>query len=291
MFWIKLTAAILLFLVAIQVGLSHWGASQWEQGTQLLRSKLQAAQRPNATTHFDARELEGLPAPVQRYFRLALKDGQAIVQGVHVEHSGTFNMSQTDNDNDNDGWKPFTSDQQVVTNRPGFDWNAEITMFPGLPVRVHDAYIAGQGVLHAAMFGLFSVANLRGGGEIARGELMRYLAEAVWYPTALLPSQGVRWEAVDAHSARASLTDEGIDINLVFGFGEMGMVTSVRADARGRTVGKRVELTPWEGHFWNFAQRDGMTVPLDGEVSWVLPTGRKPYWRGTSTAIAYKFER
>jgi hypothetical protein len=132
---------------------------------------------------------------------------------------------------------------------------------------------------------------LRGGGEIARGELMRYLAEAVWYPTALLPSQGVRWEAVDANSARASLTDAGIGVSLVFGFNEAGLITTVHSDARGRTVGKRVELTPWEGRFWNFAQRDGMSVPLDGEVSWILPTGRKPYWRGTSTAITYEFAR
>ena len=40
-------------------------------------------------------------------------------------------------------------------------------------------------------------------GEVAQGELMRFFAEAAWYPTALLPSQGVRWQAVDDTSARA----------------------------------------------------------------------------------------
>ena len=38
-------------------------------------------------------------------------------------------------------------------------------------------------------------------GEVAQGELMRFFAEAAWYPTALLPSQGVRWQAVDDTSA------------------------------------------------------------------------------------------
>lgn len=47
-------------------------------------------------------------------------------------------------------------------------------------------------------------ADLRGAlGEVAQGELMRFFAEAAWYPTALLPSQGVRWQAVDDTSARA----------------------------------------------------------------------------------------
>jgi len=43
---------------------------------------------------------------------------------------------------------------------------------------------------HASLFGLISLANWRGTPEVAQGELMRFLAEAAWDPTALLPSQG-----------------------------------------------------------------------------------------------------
>jgi hypothetical protein len=46
----------------------------------------------------------------------------------------------------------------------------------------------------------------RGTPEPAQVELMRYLAKAVWYPTALLPRQGVRWDLIDEATARASLT-------------------------------------------------------------------------------------
>ena len=57
------------------------------------------------------------------------------------------------------------------------------------------------------MLGLFTVAQAQGQGsdELARGEFMRWFAEAPWYPTALLPSQGVRWQAVDDTSAQATL--------------------------------------------------------------------------------------
>lgn len=44
--------------------------------------------------------------------------------------------------------------------------------------------------------------------DLAEGEFMRFFAEAAWYPTALLPSQGVRWQAVDAHTASARLPME-----------------------------------------------------------------------------------
>jgi hypothetical protein len=34
-----------------------------------------------------------------------------------------------------------------------------------------------------------------------------------------------------------------------------------------------------------------MRVPLDGEVSWLLLTGAKPYWRGRITDIACEFAK
>ncbi len=37
-------------------------------------------------------------------------------------------------------------------------------MLPG--VRVHDAYVAGEGILHASLFGLIPLVNLRGTGEV-----------------------------------------------------------------------------------------------------------------------------
>ena len=48
-----------------------------------------------------------------------------------------------------------------MTRPPGFVWDARMAMVPGLPVRVHDAYIAGQGMLHPAVLGLVSLAELQ----------------------------------------------------------------------------------------------------------------------------------
>jgi hypothetical protein len=65
----------------------------------------------------------------------------------------------------------------------------------------------------------------------------------------------------------------------------------VRAEARGRTVGQGVVMTPWEGRWWDYAQHDGMTVPMRGEVAWLTPDGRRSYWRGQVTTLAYEFVR
>jgi hypothetical protein len=248
-----------------------------------MRDRLEAARLPNVPKAFDIRELASLPAPVQRYFRAVLQDGQPMVASVRVKHRGTFHMGEGTT-----RWLPFTSTQRVVTQRPGFDWDARIMMFPGIPVRVHDAYVAGEGILHAAVFGLISMANLRDKSEVARGELIRYFAEAAWYPTALLPSQGIHWEAVDEHSAHATLTDGDITVTLLFRFNKEGLIDSVRAASRSRTLGVTM---PWQGRFWNYSLRDGMRVPLEAEAAWLPPEGAQPYWRGLITQSSYEFAR
>lgn len=276
---------IVVALAAIPVlGAWLYGAYRWNVGTRELRARLDADRVLVQPKTVDLSELEGLPTPVRRYFRAVLEEGQPMVTAVRVRHTGTFNMGET-----SDQWKPFTSDQRVVTQRAGFDWNGRVAMLPGLPVRVHDAYVAGEGILHASVLGLFPVVQMRGTGEVAEGELMRFFAEAAWYPTRLLPSQDVRWEAVDEFSANATLAEGGISITMLFTFNQQGLIDTARAEARGRTVGGNVVPTPWQGRFWNYEERGGMRVPLDGEVAWILPEGEKPYWRGHITGISYEF--
>ena len=277
---------VALALVAVLLlGAWLYGAYRWNTETKELRARLDAARAPVRPQTVDFRELEGLPAPVERYFRTVLKDGQPMVSDVRVRHTGTFNMGEGAEDN----WKPFTSDQVVIAQRPGFDWNGRVAMMLGLPVRVHDAYVAGEGVLHASLLGLFTVVEMRGSGEVAEGELMRFFAEAAWYLTALLPSQGVRWKAVDDRSAQATLQEGDIALTMLFTFDEQGLIDTVSAEARGRAVGGEVVPTPWRGRFWNYEERGGMLVPLDGEVAWLLPEGDKPYWRGHITELDYEF--
>lgn len=282
--WLKILLIIIFSLAVILTMAVAYGAFRWESDTREMRAGLEAARVKIHPKVVDFRELEGLPAPVKQYFRTVLRDAQPIIAAISMEHVGTFNLSEAA-----EQWKPFTSTQRVVTHRPGFDWDARISMMPGLPVHVHDAYIAGEGILHAAILGLVSMANQRGTGELAQGELMRFFAEAAWYPTALLPSQGVLWNAVGDHSARATLKDGDLSLTLLFRFNKDGLIDTVRAEARGRMVAGTTVPVPWQCRFWNYAMRDGMQVPLEGEVAWLLPEGAKTYFRGRITKLSYEF--
>jgi hypothetical protein len=289
--WIALAVGALAVLVVAALALRDIGAARWADQvrtqTRLLESGRVGALGPRPpTARFAVQELEGLPAPVQRYFRAVLTNGQPLIAAASIEMAGTMNLSISA-----EQWKPFTSWQRVVTRPPGFLWNARIDMLPGVPAHVEDSYIAGQGRLMAKLMGWLTVADLQGDGEIARGEFMRYLAEAAWYPTALLPSQGVRWQAVDDGSASATLVDGPIAVTLLFRFNGAGLIDSVRAESRGAGLRKDglLMMLPWDCSLSDYQLHEGMLIPRVGEAAWIRPAGRQAYFRGQVSSLRYAF--
>ena len=279
----------LLFLIG-----AWWaGARRWEARTLELHERLMQARREPVPAAWSEHELDTLPANVQRFFRTVLRPGQPLVANVLLQHSGTLRWR-------GDSWAPFTSWQCVTPQRPGFVWNAKVHVASVLPVRIHDAYIGGAGLTDVAVLGLVSVSEARvaetsgagtRGGELANAQLLRFLAEAVWCPTVLLPSQGVEWTFVDTLHARAVLREGDLVAAATFAFDDVGRIATVRAEARGRTVGDQLVPTPWSGRFWDYAERDGMQVPLEAEVAWELESGPHPYWRARLESIGYEWAR
>lgn len=278
---IVVTLFVLAFVITVAI---LYGRNRWQSDTRELQAKMEMARVPISPKSYEPRELSGLPTPVQHYFRVVLKKGQPLVTAAKVEHTGTFNMSNT-----GEQWKQFKSAQRVIAQRPGFVWNARIRMAPAMTVYVHDAYVAGVGVLTAKLFGLLTVMKPPSTPELAHGQLMRFLAEKVWYPTALLPSQDVAWSAIDDTQASATLADGTMTVKLVFQFDAQGLISSVRADGRYRNVDGMLVATPWQCRLWNYKLRDGMLIPLEGEVAWLLQSESKPYWRGRIQRIEYEY--
>lgn len=282
----KVLALVGLVVVALIAAALLYASSRWDSGTVRLRARLEEDRLPVAPLAYDPSQLDSLPAPVQRYLRLVLRPGQPMIAGARLRHTGTFNLSDS-----SPRWVPFTSDQRVITRRPGFDWNARIAVAPGIAVRVHDAYIGGEGLLHAALLAMFPLVIQRGTPELAEGELMRFLAESPWYPTVLLPGQGVRWEPRDDRSAVATLTDGRVSASLEFRFAANGLLESVRSEKRGRLVSGVTVPTPWLGRWSEWQWLNGVRIPTRGEVAWLLPGGPLPYWRGGVIGITYDVAR
>ena len=282
---LPLIAIISILIVVLLVIVIIYGRDRWQSETDKLRVKMTNGQQPIQPKNYDPKEIVDLPEPVQRYFRAVLQDGQTLISKVELSQTGQFHMNETE-----EKWHKFTATQLVIAQRLGFDWNAKIQMFPFLNVFVHDTYLLGEGNLQASILGLFTVAKMHNTPQLNQGELLRFFAEGVWYPTALLPSQGVIWEAIDQHSSRATLTDGKTTASVVFQFDADGLITSMRAENRCYSVvGDKLMFMPWVGNFREYSVRNGMQIPLEGEVGWEHPEGLKLYFIGKITKINYEF--
>jgi hypothetical protein len=269
------------------VGIAASGARAWERATAQAVDRLARPGRDaNAAAAFTLDRFAELPAPVARYLAFALTPGQPLIRRARIEHEGEFQARPG-------SWSPFTSVEHVAVHPPGFVWDATIRMLPLVPVRVRDSYLDGRGAMRGAAAGLVTVVDQQGTREMAEATLMRFLAEATWFPTALLPGDagaGVVWTAIDDSTARATLTDGGVTAVVDFHFGPGGEVTRTSA-MRHRDVDGTPVLTPWVGHSRDYRRLDGMMVPTSGEVEWITEAGRLPYWRGRITRAAFEMAR
>ena len=285
---LKWTMRVVAALVVLTLLLGLWANARWTRNIDARLQALEAATPKTRPQRYDEDELKSVPPVVRRYLSQALNLNQPIVRRLYLEQTGTFNRSSNPQ---TEQWEPFTAHQRVATKRPGFVWDAAIKVSPGITVRVVDAYVAGVGSLQPSVFGLIDVGGDQGNADIARGELIRYFAESVWYPTALLPSQGVQWKAVDDHSAQATLTDGSLAVSLLFAFDADGMVERISSTERSALLNGVMVPMPWEVRLSNYHLHDAMCVPQDGEVAWITPNGRSPYWRGKIDKLDYDMPR
>lgn len=272
-------------VLAAGVAATAVGSYIWRRGVarradaliQHMRQTRDTAERP-----FMRSEVADLPAPVARYFAFAIPDGQPRIRVARVRWAGEMRLQPGAE------WSPFTAEQQFTAAPPGFVWDARVRMIPVMPVRVRDSYVAGEGQMLGRIGGVVNVVNEGGTREMASSALVRWLGEAAWFPTALLPGDGVTWRTVDDSTALATVTDGNIQVSGEFHFAPTGEMTGMTA-VRYRDVNGTGVETPFEGRYHGFERRQGVMVPKSAEVAWLLPEGRFAYWRGRPTSVAYEF--
>ncbi len=246
-----------------------------ETDTEVLRDKLlqTAANRSTSPVFFDS--LSALPVPVERYFRYVLPEGQHLITLATFKQAGKLKLSPEAKQ-----WSRFKASLYVSEKAAAFLWDAKIQIFPFFYVTVRDSFLEGIGAGKATLMSVWTLEEEMDRDELNSGALYRYLAEAVWHPTALLPQSGIRWEAVDDIRAIAHLEKFGMAVSLEFRFNDIGEITGIYTQERFGRFGDTYVKYPWEGHFSDYREFNGIKIPTRGEVGWHLPDGWWLFWKG-----------
>src|SRR5690349_5197997 len=169
---LRVSGAIAGGLVAAGTAAALIGTRLWRRTTAQRFALLSDQRRIRADLElrsFSGAELDGLPAPVARYFRFALPDAQRRIRLARVRWAGQMRLAP------NASWKPYSAEQRFTAAPPGFVWDAEFRLMPLVPVRVRDSYVAGEGRMLGRFGGVVPVVNEGGTPEMAAGALVRWL--------------------------------------------------------------------------------------------------------------------
>lgn len=219
-----------------------------------------------------------LPNTVQRYLRTVGVIGKEAIRTVRLKQKGHLRMKEGEK------WLPLTAEQYFTTSPPGFVWHARVRLFPLLNISVTDMFVNGHGRLKAKLLSLVTMADATG-PQVDQGELLRYLAEMIWFPTAWL-SQYIEWKEIDEHSAQAILGHANLTVAAVLHFNKGSQVVQITAERYREENGKFV-LRRWSGRLDNYREISGMRIPMNAEVTWCMDSGDFTCFRAEITEIEY----
>jgi uncharacterized protein DUF6544 len=230
--------------------------------------------RPVPGGRFDPKQLEGLPDPARRLVAHAIAPGAALASSAQLQMTGSIRLKPGGK------WLPFAA-RQILAPPRGFVWRAVVRSgllrFSGA-----DHYAAGSGAVDFWLWGVLPLVRA-GGPDVSRSGRGRLAAEACWLPSSLLPSEWVRWRAVDAETSEALLDLDGEQIAVRFTADPGGRLTGVQTQRWGdQTDEKTFAPIPFGGHTKAERRFGDYTIPTEVSVGW---------WYGTERYARHEFFR
>ena len=146
-------------------------------------------------------------------------------------------------------------------------------------ISARDALKDGEGRFDVMALGIIPLSRAAHSFALARGELMRYLAELPWAPDAILLNAHLRWHAVDPDTLAVSAGSGETAVEVTLTLDSEGRIAGAFAPDRPRSATPPLLLTPWTGRFGDYRHHQGFWLPFAGEVAWVVDGKETVYWQ------------
>lgn len=216
----------------------------------------------------------GMPPMVADFARRAGADPARPMRAASFNQTAELRLKQGGPFQKIEAW------QVVSLGRAGFVWDARQPLGPLTRLRVIDAFVGGEGLLEARLFGTIPVAKATG-AEIDLGEAYRYLAELPWMPDAILGNPDLTWRVTGPDTAEVRMPmREGV-ARVTFRFDAGGDIVAMEAkDRPARGPDGITHRYDWRGRFGDYQEIGERRLPTFGEVGYVYPSGYEVYFRG-----------
>src|SRR5215203_2811030 len=221
-------------------------------------------------------DIEHLPVPLQNYLRYVGVLHKPRLTNYKISFNGEMREKGKD-------WFPFTSEQYNFIQKPTRLFFMKAKMY-GITVPGYHAYKNGNASMQIKLFGLFPIINEKE-GNIDKAETVTIFNDMCLLAPASLIDRRIKWEALDALSAKASYTVNDITIHAVLYFNKEGQLINFISDDRYAIAEKKQYRfsTPVR----NYKNFNGYNLPAYGEAVWHYPDGVFAYGRFHLKEVEY----
>ncbi|MDY0236203.1 MAG: hypothetical protein RBR71_09255 [Gudongella sp.] len=226
-------------------------------------------------------DLKHLPGNVQRWLIKSGIIGKKTSSYVYIEQKGEMRQDESSNKLIFASTKQFAGIQM-----PGFVWQVKAAFIPFINMYGMDSFVDGVGSLEMRLFNLVKVVNEKDTVKINQSSFARYLLELSWYPEAAL-NKNMKWEEIDKYTARVMMSHRGIVAEAYLYFNEDYDVIKTSA-MRYKDTDETEVLLECVGESKEFGVFNGVRIPSEIHVTWMLPEGEFTWYKLKVEKLSYK---
>lgn len=196
--------------------------------------------------------------------------------GVQLEQRGAIR------DIDHARWEPFAARERIAVTRCAFAWRARMGRL-GL-VRGESMIDRGVGRLRISLLGVLPLLNLPRGPALDRSEMIRYLAELVLAPDAMLDNPQLDWSLLpDGRMVVAAPLPDGPARVVLTRDRATGLIERVEAAARPCWFAPGHAPLPWFAELGDYHGSFGRVLPASMRAGWIIDGAPMPMWQARLT--------
>ncbi|PKL88094.1 MAG: hypothetical protein CVV23_11925 [Ignavibacteriae bacterium HGW-Ignavibacteriae-2] len=250
-----LISAVLGFIIFFYIG-AIFTDNFVEEKTEIILND-----RTFPNKNFDKSLLKNIPINLQSYIESSIIDGSEIPNVVIKKITGKLKTDE------NSKWFSFKLNEFSVSNSPDYLSDAKINMNKLFWTRAIESLTNGSGNILIKLLSSVTVSDASG-KQINQSLLTNYLADAVFYPSALMPSENLSWSFIDSSCAKATLSFGELKVSSKFYFNQYNEVVKVTSEDKFKTSKLGYQLVPHTVLYSNYKWFGNYKVPTKVIKQW-----------------------
>lgn len=231
---------------------------------------------------FNHEELKDHPELIQNYFSKVVEKNSEIPLFVSVKQKSEFKTEI------NSEWFPMESDQYFTTNEPNFVWFSEYETSSFFWINAIDSYISGKGNMLIKLNSSITIAD-SWGIELDKSGLFRYISEAVFFPTKLIPSENLIWNVLDSNIAEIKFNNGDLSVVAKLFFRSDKTIERIETYDKYRALDDGFRKSLYSVYFSDYKLiSNSFLVPTYMETEWQLPSGTFKFGKFNIVDIKYE---